>query len=121
MIKMKKKVDPSQFDLFAGTEFEPVIKEVEKPKQKYIPITPPDVKSEKDIILWFAKKFKHSLAFLDCALSGLLPGDYHGTPLFVRKINDVWIDESNENEDYWIRKDFKIFNSNKINYIIKPK
>jgi len=117
---MRKSRDPNQIDLFAGTDFaapsilpkkvevQPILKKGFEPR-----------KSNEDMVLWFAKNCKQSLAFLECVLRGVLPGDYHGTKLWMRRWRGLWVNELVENADYWIEKGYKIIEQKQAVYIIK--
>lgn len=118
---MAKKVDPNQINLFAdfGMEIIQPPKPKPKPIQQIMHTDTSVRKSEDEMILWFAKQCKQSIAFLDCVLKGLLPGDYHGTKLWIRRWKGLWTNELIEDADYWINLEYKVWEQKEVVYIIK--
>ena len=118
-----KKVDPNQVNLFAdfGMEVpEPIVKK--KVERVYEPfVSSGERKTDNEMTLWFAKQCKQSLAFLDAVLNGELPGDYHGTKLWMRRFGNLWTNELREDAQYWIDRDYKIMETPDTVCLIKIK
>lgn len=107
---MAKRVDPNQINLFEAFGMD-ISEPQKKPKQQRVfePVVDNGTrKTEEEMILWFAKRFKQSIAFLDMVLKKKLPGDYHGSKLWMRRWNGLWTNEHIEDADYWINLGYKI-------------
>ena len=119
MNEMKKQIhNKDQLDLFGLEEFtvkKVEKKEIEKPKISFIP-TEKHILDDTEMMIRFAKKFKHSIAFLDCVLRGLLPGNYHGSKLWLQKTseNGGSMEAECEDYDYFINQGLYVIESKEV-------
>ena len=114
---MKKQVhNKDQLDLFGLEEFtvkKVEKKEIERPKISFV-TTERHIVDNEELLIRFAKKFKHSMAFVDCVLRGLLPGNYHGSKLWLERYGDSWIEAECEDADFYINQGLYVIESSEV-------